>query len=95
MRNVFMAPSMAEAAVVRNLLVGKGIYARLVNRSFGQTSASHAEVWVPRMESDRAVQLLRDVYSEPEKTDSWRCAQCEEGNPDSFRICWHCGAASL
>lgn len=92
MRTVFTAPTTTEAAVVRNLLVRHGIYGRLVNRSFGRFGVPHAEVWVPEVEEDRAMELVRELYSEPaEEEEAWRCRHCGESNPGSFELCWSCG----
>jgi len=34
--------------------------------------------------------LIKAAMEEPERED-WLCTLCEESNPATFEVCWHCG----
>jgi hypothetical protein len=92
MRNVFVAETAADAAVVRNLLDANGIDAHLVETATSAYPALAAEVWIPRDDQRaRALELIRNVYSKAAEHGSWPCANCVEWNPAPFELCWACG----
>jgi len=89
MRNVLVAPSITDAALVRNLLMENGIESQLVEKIRGDWGVPYTEVWVLRdQDGDLAVQLIRRLHSESGQED-WSCAKC----PEAFELCWRCGVA--
>jgi hypothetical protein len=94
MRNVLVAASITDAALVRNLLLENGIESQLVEKIRGDWGVPYTEVWVfNERDGDRAVELIRNLYSGSAQEDSWSCAKCAETNDASFEVCWRCGAA--
>lgn len=92
MRNVFVAETAADAAVVRNLLDANGIDAHLVERATSAYPELATEVWLPRDEQRvRALELIGAVYSKAAEQASWSCESCVESNPAHFDLCWACG----
>lgn len=98
MRNVFQSPVLADAAIVRNMLVEHGIEAQLIEgqtaHGMGVTGAS--EVWVVRdADGDRAAELVRELErsQQTEQRHQWTCRECRESNPGAFEVCWSCSAA--
>ena len=94
MRNIFVAETVTEAAVVRNMLAANGIDARLVERSTSAYPELATEVWIPHdAHREQALELIRELYSKSAATDLWSCAACAEPNPTQFELCWACGKA--
>jgi len=93
MRNVFVATSLADATLVRNLLNQSGIESQTVEKLRGNIGTPYTEVWV-LSDSDgaRAIELIKALNAESQQGDPWECGQCAEENPSSFAICWNCGA---
>jgi hypothetical protein len=92
MRNVFVAETAADAAVVRNLLDANGIDARLVEKATAAYPELANEVWLPRDEQRaRALELIRTLYSKAAEQGLWSCESCVESNPTQFDFCWACG----
>jgi hypothetical protein len=92
MRNVFVAETAADAAVVRNLLDANGIDAHLVERATSAYPELATEVWLPRDEQRaRALELIRTLYSKAVEQGLWSCESCVESNPSQFDLCWACG----
>jgi hypothetical protein len=93
MRNIFQARTATEAAVVQNLLMQNGIDARLVEKTPSFSGIQCSEVWISDdTDRDRAVQLVRGLYSNRDDHPAWACSKCREPNPDSFESCWQCNA---
>lgn len=91
MRNVFVATSLADATLIKNLLSEHDIESQTVEKLRGNIGTPYSEVWVSDdAEGDRALQLIRDLHSQSNVGDSWKCSGCGEMNPPSFEICWKC-----
>jgi hypothetical protein len=93
MRNVFVAETVTDAAIVRNLLVQHGIDCQLVEKVLSRYAAGNTEVWIidDRQETE-ARRLIREVFSGPVRDEEWRCQKCTESNPGTFESCWACSA---
>lgn len=93
MRNVYTAPTVTDAAVVRNLLVQHGIDCRIVERIVSRHAAGNTEVWIfdDRREAE-AKRLILEVFGNPAPDTEWRCRKCSESNPGTFESCWSCSA---
>lgn len=92
MRNVFVASSLADAALIRNLLAQNGIESQAVEKLRGNIGTPYTEVWVlDDADGDRAVQLIKSLHVDAVAADPWSCVKCRETNPASFEICWKCG----
>lgn len=95
MRNVFVASSLADASLVRNLLSENGIESQAVEKLRGNIGTPYTEVWVLNdSDGDRAVRLIKQLNAESEG-DPWKCADCGEENPPTFAVCWNCATARL
>jgi hypothetical protein len=96
MRNVYVASSLADATLVKNLLSENDIECQTVEKLRGNIGAPYTEVWVlDDSDGDRAIRLIREVQSENDPGESWTCTACSESNPSSFSICWKCGSEHL
>jgi hypothetical protein len=92
---VATARNLAEATLVRDVLVAGGVQAQL--RGEGRPSIAGeiplpdalVEVLVDGTQLLRAQGLLAEIEAEAEGPD-WRCG-CGEDNPASFDVCWKCG----
>lgn len=93
MRNVYVADTITDAGVIRNLLVEHGIECRLVEKATARYMAGATEVWVLDDEREsEAVELIRRVMSRPVDERDWLCRKCKAANPATFESCWSCGA---
>jgi hypothetical protein len=93
MRNVFVAASLADASLVGNLLAENGIESQTVEKLRGNIGTPYTEVWVLHdADSERAIQLIKQLNAESDEGDSWNCGECGEDNPSSFAVCWNCSA---
>jgi hypothetical protein len=96
MRNVYVASSLADAALIRNLLSQNGIESQTVEKLRGNIGTPYTEVWVlDDADGDRAVRLIERLTADSADGDSWRCADCGEENPSTFAVCWSCGAVQV
>ncbi|MFZ5481548.1 MAG: putative signal transducing protein [Myxococcota bacterium] len=92
---VATAKNLAEATLVRDVLVAGGVDARL--RGEGRPSIAGeiplpdalVEVVVDGTQFLRAKALLAAVEDEAAGPD-WTCG-CGEENPATFEVCWKCG----
>jgi hypothetical protein len=92
-RNVFQAQTLTEAGLVRNLLVENGIDAKVVGERASFSGIALSEVWISNdHDRERAVELVRELYSTTEEGPLWECVACGESSPESFELCWQCGA---
>jgi len=92
MRNVFVASSLADASLVRNLLNENGIESQTVEKVRGNIGTPYSEVWVLNdSDGDRAVALIKQLNANSEGSP-WQCADCGEENPPAFGFCWNCAA---
>lgn len=98
MQRLYAAANLPEAYIVLELLRAAGIEARVFNENaqggLGEIPFTHAypELWVL---DEADLVRARQVIAEYERSSVGRdvvCAACGEQNPDSFQICWHCGA---
>ena len=93
MKAVLTAASLADAALVRNMLEERGIPSSLIEAR-GYAGQPYAELWVDRDEdSDRAVAAIRLLRSNAETEANWNCRACHETNPGTFDLCWKCGGS--
>ncbi|OYV95352.1 MAG: hypothetical protein B7Z68_07245 [Acidobacteria bacterium 21-70-11] len=99
---VFVAPSGAEAQLVKGLLEAKGIQAEVRNEElFSVLSgllAVQQSVWVVEdHEFERAAAFVEgyqhDAGPASAEGEGWRCPQCGEQVEAQFTDCWQCGSA--
>jgi hypothetical protein len=93
MKAVLTAASHPDAALIRNMLEQRGIPSSLIEaRGYG--GAPYTEVWVDRDEdSPRAIEVIRKLHAHDPNKGKWHCADCAEDNPNTFELCWKCGAS--
>ena len=92
MRNIFVAASLADAALIANMLNENGIDSQTVEKLRGNIGSPYTEVWiVNNADRDRALKLIEQAQTESIEGDPWNCPRCDEENPQSFSICWKCG----
>ncbi|RPI58513.1 MAG: DUF2007 domain-containing protein [Lysobacterales bacterium] len=93
MKAVLTAASHSDASLIRDALERRGIPTSLIEaRGYG--GVPYTEVWVDRDEdSPRAVEAIRKLHVHDPNQCKWTCADCAEGNPDAFELCWKCGAS--
>lgn len=96
MQRVFSDPNSLIVGNIYNLLERDGIEVVYRNEDLmggaGELPPGEAwlEVWIVNdADADRAAALIRDVMA-PDDRAPWICDHCQESNPPSFEICWHC-----
>ena len=91
MRNVFVATSLADATLIKNLLSEHDIRSQTVEKLRGNIGTPYTEVWaLSDSDGDRAIQIISGLHSQLNAGDSWKCSGGGEVNPPSFEICWKC-----
>ena len=92
MRNVFVATSLADATLVRDLLAVNGIESQTVEKLRGNIGTPYSEVWVvDDSDGEGALELIEALHAEPEQGRPWICPACSESNASAFELCWQCG----
>jgi hypothetical protein len=99
MRRLYIAGNLPEAYLIVYMLEADGILAQVFNENaqggVGELPFTHAypEVWVEDGAYERAREIV-DNYERPRQPQqSWLCPNCAEKNPESFDVCWQCGAS--
>lgn len=99
MRRVYVATTRLDAYLLRDLLQHAGIAARVLNEhaagGLGEIpfDAAQPQVWVDADEDlPRARTVAREFAARRSSTGVWHCRHCGEENPDTFELCWKCGA---
>ncbi len=91
MRNVFVATSLADATLIKNLLSQHDIRSQTVEKLRGNIGTPYTEVWVSNdADGDRALQLIKELHTPSNAGEPWKCSGCGELNPLSFETCWKC-----
>ena len=97
MQRLCTAGSLPEAHLLRALLEQAGVAAHVLNQNaqggVGEIPFTHAwpELWIERArDADRARAVVHEWEHAAQRPDT-RCAACDESNPGSFELCWHCG----
>ena len=98
MKRLYAAASLPEAYLLRGLLARAGIEVRVFNEhaagATGEIPFTHSypELWlVDERDSERAREVV-DGYERRVVTGTRACPGCGEDNPDTFELCWRCGA---
>lgn len=99
MRRLYVATTRLDAYLLRDLLQHFGIDARVLNEhaagGLGEIpfDAAQPQVWIDD-EADfaRARAVAREFSARRTTTGSWQCRHCGDENPDTFELCWKCGA---
>jgi hypothetical protein len=92
---VATARTLAEATLIRDVLVTGGVDAKLRGEGRPQIAGeipmpdALVEILVDGTQLLRAKGLLAAIEDEAAGPD-WRCAACGEENPASFDVCWKC-----
>lgn len=91
---VFSSQVEISAQIIYDLLIRKGVPARIYNRgnvSGGELpfSESQVKVSVPAIYVEQAGALISEASTEVEG-EPWKCAQCGEESPANFEQCWQC-----
>lgn len=98
MIRVYAAAHLPEAQMLVDALASHGIRARVLNEGLqgglGELPQIYPEVWI---DDERDWEAARSLVSSFDRgvTRSQgliRCPHCYEENPDTFEICWQCGA---
>jgi hypothetical protein len=99
MQRLYTAANLPEAYLLVQLLARAGIEARVFNEhaqgGLGEIPFLHTypEVWLMEpAEEERARRLLAAYESADPGPGTRRCPGCGEENPQTFELCWHCGA---
>lgn len=100
MRRVFSHPNSMIAGSMASLLNQEGIEAEIRNDILGGATGEIApgetwvELWVvDESQAEAATKLIKETMEQPER-DEWICNHCQESNPATFDVCWHCGSQS-
>jgi hypothetical protein len=99
MQLVFTHPNLVVVEQMRSLLQREGIDCTLRNEYASGASGELApfdtwpELWLlDDADYDRANRVMEAFQGRAEGPE-WRCAGCGRSSPETFEMCWHCGAA--
>ncbi len=99
MRKVFEDPDFTKVGWYESILNAQGIATELRNEEISAVTGSpyvgaYPELWVVDDDRyDEALALLESVATAaPADGPEWRCTQCGERVPGTFRSCWKCEA---
>lgn len=99
MKRVYVASDLPRAQLVVDLLEQNGIAARVLNEHAstlsGEIPVLHAtpHVWVEQDRDEAAARSLVEALEQRVSSEAvQQCGACGEENPDSFELCWNCGA---
>lgn len=98
MRRVYVATTALDAYLLRDQLAHAGIDAKVFNEfargALGDIpcDAAQPQLWVDDEDEARAEGVVRDFASRRAAVGSRTCRHCGEENPESFELCWNCGA---
>ena len=93
MKRVYSSFNLAAVHHARNLLEAEGIQAVVRNEMLSSAMGElppvecQAEVWVRKVDAQRAEEILQRKASGPE----WTCQSCGEVLGPQFTQCWRCG----
>ena len=93
MKRVYSSFNLAAVHHARNLLEAEGIQAvvrnEMLSSAMGELPPAEcqAEVWVRKVDAQRAEEILQRKASGPE----WTCQSCGEVLGPQFTQCWRCG----
>lgn len=96
---LYLAANPVEAEIVKDFLVAHGIATRIQGAyAWGGVGELPLPEAYPRLYLEqerhrpRALELLREY--ERGSAGSWSCPHCGEHSPETFAVCWNCGAAA-
>lgn len=97
MKLVYTHPNSMVVGTMASLLAQAGIETEYRNELLGGAVGEIApgETWVELWvindgDAEEGTRLIKAAMEEPERED-WLCTLCEESNPATFEVCWHCG----
>ena len=98
MKKIYSAATLADAHLVVGLLGQAGIAARVFNENaqggLGEIPFTQAwpEVWLDdERDMQDALELIR-AFEQSGPDGQIICKRCGESSPETFEICWNCGA---
>jgi ribosomal protein L40E len=100
MIKIFSAGNLQDAYLLQSLLIEAGIENKILNEfaqgGTGEIPFTHAypEIWLTK-ESDipGAKEIIASFEQRPNDVGTRVCTKCGEPNPDTFEVCWRCGAS--
>jgi hypothetical protein len=99
MVKAYSAGSLVDAYLVQNLLTEADIETQILNEyaqgGLGEIPFTQAypEVWLVNEADYTAARKIIDSFEQrPDAIGTLVCGKCKEINPESFEVCWHCGA---
>ena len=97
MKRVFSHPNSIVVGGMASLLGQARIETEIRNDILGGASGEIApgetwvELWVTdESQAEAAALLIKQTLEQPEG-EEWVCRECQESNPATFELCWHCG----
>lgn len=99
MHKIYSANNLQDAYLIQGLLAEAGIESRIFNEyaqgGLGEIPFTQAypEIWLEnKSDVANAQNIIKQYEQTPAETSNLLCQNCHESNPDTFEICWHCGA---
>lgn len=92
MHTIYQSTLLADAMLVRDMLVQNGIDTQLIEGESPYPGIGCSEVWVREEDRTRARALVDELVARPVRDSDWSCRGCRESNPGEFEVCWSCGA---
>jgi Putative prokaryotic signal transducing protein len=100
MIRVYTARQRYDAYLVADRLNQAGIKAHVFNEHASSIvgdvppDVAQPQVWIEReCDRERAQIVLRDIEAAGTRQVDVLCGECGEPSPDTFDLCWKCGAA--
>lgn len=99
MLKIFAAENLQSAYLLRGMLNEAGIECQVFNEyaqgGMGEIPFTHTypEIWLERdTDAARAKEIIASFEQGADEIDNHPCPACGEACPQTFDICWHCGA---
>jgi hypothetical protein len=99
MIRVYVARQRYDAWLVADRLNQAGIRAHVFNQHASSIvgdvppDVAQPQVWIEReCDEERAAIVIRDIETAGSRVGNIACAKCGEESPETFDLCWKCGA---
>ena len=97
MYKIHSAENLQTAYLIQSLLAKEGIKTQILNEyaqgGIGDISfiQAYPEIWLINEADKNSAQSIIDQFEQTDNSvESVICPNCNEENPDTFEVCWHC-----
>ena len=102
MKRIYTAANLADAHLVRDLLLQAGIAVHVFNEyamaALGDVpmGSAYPQLWISQLHQEQhARAVITDYEQRPAQTDIKNCLSCQETNPGEFELCRNSSKAQI